>query len=64
MVFYYLLLILTPFWSYPRLPTFGVSFTVIKIVGVLALMGAIANSINEMRGGRCSTGRKRGSSSS
>jgi O-antigen ligase len=41
MILYYLLLLLTPFMEYPRLPTFGNGITVIKIVGMLALLPAI-----------------------
>lgn len=37
MVLYYFLLLLTPFWNYSRLPHFGESFTLIKVVGAIVL---------------------------
>jgi len=40
-IFYYLLLLLLPFWQWARLPAYG-TWTTTKIAGVLALAGAIA----------------------
>lgn len=37
---YYLLLLLMPFWNYPRLPKFGETWTVIKLVGLAAVLAA------------------------
>lgn len=37
---YYLLLVLMPFWNYPRLPKFGETWTVIKIIGIVAVLAA------------------------
>ena len=37
MVLYYFLLLLTPFWNYSRLPQFGESLTLIKVVGAIVL---------------------------
>jgi hypothetical protein len=42
MLAYYLLLILAPFWQYSRLPQFGESLTLIKLVGVLSVLAALA----------------------
>jgi O-antigen ligase len=41
---YYLLLILMPFWNYPRLPKFGETLTVIKLVGIAAVLAAALHS--------------------
>jgi O-antigen ligase len=37
---YYLLLLLMPFWNYPRLPKFGETWTVIKIIGAIVVVAA------------------------
>lgn len=41
MIVYYILLLLMPFWEYPKLPRIGETFTVIKMVGLLAIILAI-----------------------
>jgi O-antigen ligase len=45
MLAYYLLLVLAPFWQYSRLPQFGESLTLIKLVGVLAFLAALASLV-------------------
>ncbi len=37
---YYILLLLMPFWSYPKLPKFGETWTLIKIAGILTVLAA------------------------
>ncbi|HSW50282.1 MAG TPA: O-antigen ligase family protein, partial [Bryobacteraceae bacterium] len=40
-IVYYLLLLLMPFWQYPRLPRIGETLTVIKLVGLLVVILAL-----------------------
>lgn len=41
MLLYYFLLLLTPFWNWSRLPQFGESFTLIKVVGIAVVFCAV-----------------------
>jgi O-antigen ligase len=44
-IVYYILLLLMPFWEYPRLPRIGETFTVIKMIGLLAVVLAVVKWI-------------------
>ncbi len=43
-ILYYILLLLTPFWNYPKLPKFGETFTTVKIVGIAVLVCAVVKA--------------------
>lgn len=45
MILYYILLLLMPFWNYPKLPKFGETFTIIKMVGIVVVLVALVKSV-------------------
>lgn len=49
---YYLLLVLLPFWQYPKLPKFGETWTTVKIVGVTVVLAALLKALLEGRSAR------------
>jgi O-antigen ligase len=42
---YYILLLLMPFWNYPKLPKFGETWTLIKIAGVVTVLAAALQAL-------------------
>ncbi len=42
---YYLLLVLMPFWQYPKLPKFGQTWTTVKIVGAATVAAAVVKAL-------------------
>jgi len=49
---YYLLLVLLPFWQYPKLPKFGETWTTVKIVGIAVVLAALVKALLEGRSAR------------
>lgn len=49
---YYLLLVLLPFWQYPKLPKFGETWTTLKIVGIVVVLAALLKALMEGRSAR------------
>jgi len=47
--FYYLLLVLLPFWQYPKLPKFGETWTTVKIVGIVVVLAALLKALLDGR---------------